>query len=407
MTQSRPQKTTVYRKQVKELPRITPTVAIQCNREALDRVASKMPTTFNVISLGVQALIDPTEGNTNAENAGLLTGLSFGTLFDPLWEQTQSFSPGTGSYTSGNTTAYDQNNSAANENFRINGGANQTFDASVVYNATITYTNGTTANITAVVFQDTAGNTYLAPEFSANTDQTALEAGAIRTLTLNSLLGSSYSGMTGTRQTSNFAVCFAQGTQIRTPNGDVAVERLNSGDLVSTMDNGAQPVRWIQGRTSPAIDAFAPVAFEQSSLGEGVPSHRLMVSRQHRMLVDSIVSKRMFGTSQTLIAANKLIGLPGITSVTDLGFVTYWHFMCDAHEIVFANDAPAETLYLGAQAQRSLSHNALAEIHTLFPDLKNTDKAQLSARFLPRQKRQRAFTTRLLRNNKRPLEPAH
>ena len=43
-----------------------------------------MATTFNVISLGVQTLIDPTEGNTTAENASSLVGLTFGDVRDPL-----------------------------------------------------------------------------------------------------------------------------------------------------------------------------------------------------------------------------------------------------------------------------------------------------------------------------------
>ena len=79
-----------------------------------------MATTFNVISLGVQTLIDPTEGNTTAENASSLVGLTFGDVRDPLWENVQSFSPGTNSYGRGTNDAYDMNNNAASENFRIN-----------------------------------------------------------------------------------------------------------------------------------------------------------------------------------------------------------------------------------------------------------------------------------------------
>ena len=44
-----------------------------------------MPTTFNVISLGVRALIDPTEGNTRAENASALAGQTIGDVSNPLF----------------------------------------------------------------------------------------------------------------------------------------------------------------------------------------------------------------------------------------------------------------------------------------------------------------------------------
>ena len=150
-----------------------------------------MPTTFNVISLGVQADIDTTEGNTTAENASALVGLTFGGIGNSLNEQIQTLSPGSTGFAGGTSTAYDMNNSPA-ETFRINGGPEQTFDGTSIYNATITYTDGSTANITAVLFQDTAGNTYLAPEFTANPDMTALQAGPIRSLTLDSLFGKSF-----------------------------------------------------------------------------------------------------------------------------------------------------------------------------------------------------------------------
>ncbi|MGJ8547797.1 MAG: Hint domain-containing protein [Sulfitobacter sp.] len=329
-----------------------------------------MPTTFNVISLGNFAPIDPTEGNTTAENASTLVGNVFGTLYDPLWEQVHSFSPGSTSYTGGNSnTAYDQNNFAANETFRIDGGANRTFDASVVYNATLTYTDGTTATISAVVFQDTSGDLFLAPEFSVNADQTALEAKAIRSLSLDSLSGNNYAGMNASRQTSNFAVCFTEGTLIRTPYGEIPVEQLKAGDLVETLDHGPQQIRWIGGRTVPSTGPMTPVMLHKGSLGSGLPYRDMMLSRQHRLLLANKIAARMTGSEQILLAAHYLIGMAGIASYGKRRLVTYWHFMCDAHEIVFAEGAPAETLYLGPEARKAMTSAALDEIIGLFPEL--------------------------------------
>ena len=359
-----------------------------------------MPTTFNVISLGVLADIDTTEGNTTAENASALVGTTIGDVANPLWEQTQSFSPGTGGSGGGNATAYDMNNTASSENFRINGGPDQTFDGTSIYNATITYTNGTTATITAVIFQDTAGNTYLAPEFSANADQAALEAGPIRSLSLDSLVGNGFSGLTASRQTSNFAVCFTQGTQIETPQGERAVETLVAGDLVETLDNGPQPIRWIGGRTVPAIMGMEPVFFEQNSLGPNIPNSPMMLSRQHRLMLDTVVAERMTGSRQVLVPAHKLSELPGVSVVHTLGFVTYWHFLCDQHEIVMANGTPAETLYLGQQARKSMSSAALAEVTDLFPDLVGQNATIKPARKIMKGAQQKQLINRLCRNEK-------
>lgn len=361
-----------------------------------------MPTTFNVISLGVQKIIDPTEGNTTAENAGSLVGLTFGDVRDPLWENVQTMSPGTNGFTGGTNTAYDMNNNASSERFRINGGPNQTFDGTAIYRATLTYTDGTTAQITAVIFQDTNGNTYLAPEFSDNADQAALTAKPIQSMRLNSVEGTDYSGLTGSRQATNFMVCFCEGTMIRTPAGDCPVESLQVGDQVMTLDNGAQTIRWIKGRMVPAIGDMRPVRIEPNALGHGMPAHPLLVSRQHRMMVRSSIAARMFGQTEVLMPAHKLCALDGFDVVDTMGFVTYWHFMCDAHQVVFANDAPAETLYLGKEARKALLPEALREVLALFPRL-DTEPLQ-PARLFAKGAMIDRFAQRLIKNSKRPIE---
>ncbi|WP_281859531.1 Hint domain-containing protein, partial [Litoreibacter halocynthiae] len=302
-----------------------------------------MPTTFNVISLGNFASIDPTEGNTTAENASSLVGQTIGGPGNSLVNNIQSFSPSGSGFGGGSTTAYDMNNSAANESFSINGGAAQTFDGTSIYNATITYIDGTTATITAVIFQDTAGNTYMAPEFSANADQAALEAGAIRSLSLDSLVGNSYSGLTGTRETFNFVTCFTTGVQITTPTGSVNVEDIVEGDLLFTRDHGFQRVRWVGQAKRAALGKNTPIRIEAGALGLGLPIRDLIVSQQHRMLVSSAIARRVAGAQEVLIPAKKLLGLPGIAYADDMIVVTYHHILLDRHEIIFAEGAPTES----------------------------------------------------------------
>ena len=84
-----------------------------------------MATTFNVLSLGLHAIIDPTEGNATAENAGALVGTTFGSAGAPLHGQVATWSPG--DFSGGGASAYDQ--TGTNDSFRINGGPPQTFDA--------------------------------------------------------------------------------------------------------------------------------------------------------------------------------------------------------------------------------------------------------------------------------------
>ncbi len=361
-----------------------------------------MPTKFHVIPLGVQTIIDPTEGNETAENADLLEGLVFGDAANPLFRDFQTFSPGSTGFSGGSKISYDQDAKAAVETFSIDGGPEQTFDGTAVYKATITYTDGTTDTITAVIFQDTAGNTYLAPEFSANSDQTALEAAPIQSIELNSLYRDRYSGMTGDRQAFDYAVCFADGTLIQTPFGEQRVETLRVGGLVDTLDNGAQPIRWIGGRRCHARARLAPVMISPGALGEGMPTRPLRVSRHHRLLVRSPVAARMFDGIDALVAAHRLVGLPGITLQDDGSQLSYWHFLCDRHEIVFADGAPTETLYFGTETEKALSPAAHREIRMIFPD--RVPDAQPSARRIPSGRQQRRFVQRLARNKRPPFE---
>lgn len=343
-----------------------------------------MPTTFNVFSLGVFADIDPTDGNTLAENAGVLVGTTIGGPGNALLNNAVTFAPGSTGFGGGTTTAYDQDNTP-NETFTINGGAEQTFDAAAIYNATVTYVDGSTATITAVIFQDTAGNTYFAPEFSGNPDQAALQAAAIRSLTLDSLSGASFSGLSGDRQTWDFVTCYVSGTLIETPDGARAIDELCVGDKVRTRDRGAQTIRWIGKSTVAAKGKLAPIRFLAGSLGPNVPARDLAVSRQHRMLVSSKVCARMFGTDEILVPAIRLTELPGVYIEETRDPVTYYHLMTDQHDIIYAEGSPSETLLTGPQAIEALPADALEELLAIFPHI--LEEAPIPARQIERGKR--------------------
>jgi len=365
-----------------------------------------MPTTFNVIYLGVLPDIDTIEGNDTAENASALVGMTIGDFGDSLVSRIQTLSPvrvgffGTvDDFASDGNTYYDQNDSTP-ETFRINGGEPQGFDASVVYDATITYLDGTTATITAVVFQDVNGNTYLAPEFTDNADQAALEAKPLLSITFNALTDgvNTYAGMNGNRQTSNFAPCFVAGTRLATPEGWRLIETLAVGDLVMTQDHGLRPIRWIGSATCRAEGALAPIRIRAGALGQGLPCRDLLVSPQHRMLLRSRIAERMTGAREVLVPAKKLLSLPGIETVHDMETVTYLHLMFDEHEIVFAEGALTESLLPGPQAIEALGPEAAAELRAIFPDLK--ERGLLSARPIPQGSVQRKLVSRHLANNR-------
>ena len=77
-------------------------------------------------------------------------------------------------------------------------------------------------------------------------------------------------------------LCFAQGTWVTTPSGQVPIEELAAGDMVVTMDHGPQPIRWIGSSKRPATGNMAPILIRKGALGN---TRDLRVSPQHRMLL--------------------------------------------------------------------------------------------------------------------------
>jgi hypothetical protein len=156
----------------------------------------------------------------------------------------------------------------------------------------------------------------------------------------------------------NGAPCFAAGTKIATPMGDVAVEALTAGDVVLLATGGAAPVRWVGHRRvrlsrHPAPASAAPVRIEAGALGGGVPVRTLRVSPDHALFLDG-----------ALVPAGLLVNGETITQET-VSEVDYVHVELDRHAILLAEGAAAES-YLDT-GNRAMFSNA--RIVSLTPDM--------------------------------------
>jgi hypothetical protein len=135
-------------------------------------------------------------------------------------------------------------------------------------------------------------------------------------------------------------VCFLKGTSIRTPSGDRAVEAVEIGDLVTTRSGAAKPIKWIgrQRYTSwlrrwPVM--VCPVLIKRNALGFDVPARDLFVSPGHAFLIDGV-----------LVTARLLVNGKTIVSVRPSGTtIEYFNIELDAHDVIFAEGAPAETYF--------------------------------------------------------------
>jgi hypothetical protein len=144
---------------------------------------------------------------------------------------------------------------------------------------------------------------------------------------------------TGTLDTDPFAVCFAGGTLIATPNGERAVETLAIGDPVLTADGRATEVKWIGRQTlhklfTPA-DRFAPVRVTAEALDNGLPHTDLVLTAEHALILDGLAINAGALVNGTTIRIEPRDSLPDR--------VTYYHVETEGHEVILANGAPAET----------------------------------------------------------------
>ncbi|WP_147104492.1 Hint domain-containing protein [Tateyamaria sp. syn59] len=168
-------------------------------------------------------------------------------------------------------------------------------------------------------------------------------------------------------------ICFTPGTRIATPRGEVPVEQLEAGDRVFTRDNGAQPLRWVGRRDlgpeeMRGNDSFQPILIRRGALGKGLPERDMLVSPQHRMLVNSDLAEVMFEEREVLIAAKHLTGLDGVDQV-QTGAVSYLHLMFDQHEVVLADGAWSESFQPGDHSLRGIGADQRVEVLELFPEL--------------------------------------
>ena len=176
------------------------------------------------------------------------------------------------------------------------------------------------------------------------------------------------------------AVCFASGTYIDTADGPAPVENLQAGDMVSTLDHGFAPIRWIRHDEQPLEEAAPdakPVLVTKGALGSGRPHQDLIVSPQHRLLVGEQGQLSTVFRAGALVPAKSLTALQGIRHMKGKKRVTWVHFACDRHEIVVANGCLCESLLLGPMVVKLLTAKQKRAVTAIFGQAR-TDHAALN-----------------------------
>ena len=135
-------------------------------------------------------------------------------------------------------------------------------------------------------------------------------------------------------------VCYAAGTRILTPRGEVAVEALTEGDTVTVSRDGvmvAEPIKWMGQRhldltKHPQSHTAAPIRIRAGAFGDNLPRRDLLVSPAHAIYVDG-----------KLVPANLLINNMTIVQELATKAVTYYHVELERHGLILAEGLTSES----------------------------------------------------------------
>jgi hypothetical protein len=137
------------------------------------------------------------------------------------------------------------------------------------------------------------------------------------------------------------------------------VETLTAGDLVTTIDGSAQPVRWIGYRAvdcdrHPEPERVLPVRITAHAFGPGLPARDLFLSPDHALYRDGV-----------LIPVKHLINGGSVAQLCR-AHVTYYHVELAEHDVIFAEGLPAETYLETGHRAAFANGGSVIEAHPRF-----------------------------------------
>ncbi|GAB2716440.1 Hint domain-containing protein [Halomonas garicola] len=157
-------------------------------------------------------------------------------------------------------------------------------------------------------------------------------------------------------------ICFAAGTLIATPQGEVAVEDLSIGDEILTASGASVKVKWIGRQTvhngalaNLLADTTRPVRIQKDALAAGVPNCDLTVTSSHGIVIDGLV------INASVLVNNDTIDYVPLSELAESS--SYYHIETEGHEVILANGAEAETYIDYVDRQAFDNHGEYVELY--------------------------------------------
>lgn len=194
------------------------------------------------------------------------------------------------------------------------------------------------------------------------------------------LIGNNVVGRVNFREIEKVVICFTPDTLIATPRGEVRVADLKVGDQVLTRDNGMQAIAWIGQRCLSGAELrraphLRPVRVQAGAFGDGMPARDMLLSPNHRLLIQSSRAALLFAENEVLAPVKHLVGRDGIARAA-VDAVTYVHIMFERHEVILSDSIWTESFQPGDHSLSGIGDSQRDEIFALFPDLQSASGMQ-------------------------------
>jgi hypothetical protein len=223
---------------------------------------------------------------------------------------------------------------AAGTSIQFSGGGAEslTIVSPAQLNGTIAgFTEGDTLALAGVMSTDNG-----APIALDNSDRLVVVGTGLTVQFDASAAGTMFAETSSGGETSITALCFLPDTLIQTPAGQVKVQHLAVGDLVTTASGAERPIAWIgtgqvlatRGRRGSAT----PVIVRKGALGSNVPMYDLRVTKGHSLYLDGVLIPVEFLVNHRTIVWDDLAQE-----------VKLYHVELETHDVLLANGAPAES----------------------------------------------------------------
>jgi len=168
---------------------------------------------------------------------------------------------------------------------------------------------------------------------------------------------------------------FARGTLIHTVDGDVAVEDLQPGDMITTASGKPTKLIWI-GSTSFVPNSTTPrmqlIRIMADSFGQGRPSSFMTVGPAARVLHTPHHMRGDAGSANMLTPVRAFVDGVNVIQVAPPTPIRLFHICLSRHAAIKVAGLTMESFHPGATAMRSVSYALREQFLGMFPQINQT-----------------------------------